>query len=60
MEGRNLIQEPLQITSKNILGWINLALHIFDIEEEDKKKIETFLRRRDIARRQKEIEEYWR
>lgn len=60
MEGRNLTQEPLQITSKNILGWINLALHICDIEEEDRKKVESFLKRRDIARRQKEIDEYWR
>ena len=55
-----MIQEPLQITNKNILGWINLALQIYDIEEEDRKKIEAFLKRRDIARRQKEIDEYWR
>lgn len=60
MEGRHLIQEPLQITSKNILGWINLALHILDVEEEERKKVEAFLRRRDIARRQKEIDECWR
>ena len=60
MGGRSLIQEPLQITNKNILGWINLALQIYDIEEEDRKKIEAFLKRRDIARRQKEIDEYWR
>ena len=60
MEGRHLIQEPLQITNKNILGWINLALHILDIEEEERKKIEAFLKRRDIARRQKEIDECWR
>jgi hypothetical protein len=50
----------LQITSKNILGWISLILKVCDIEEEERKKIEAFLKRRDIARRQKEIEEYWR
>lgn len=55
-----MTQEPLQITSKNILGWINLALHILDIEEEERNKIEAFLKRRDIARRQKEIDKYWR
>ena len=55
-----MTQEPLRITSKNVLGWINLALHIFDIEEEDRKKVEAFLKRRDIARRQKEIDECWR
>ena len=60
MEGRHLIQEPLQITSKNILGWINLALHILDVEEEERKKVEAYLKRRDIARRQKEIDECWR
>lgn len=60
MEGKHLIQEPLQITSKNILGWINLALHILDVEEEERKKVEAFLKRRDIARRQKEIDECWR
>ena len=60
MEGRHLIQEPLQITSKNILGWINLALHILDVEEEERKKVEAYLKRRDIARRQKEIAECWR
>lgn len=60
MEGRNLTQEPLQITSKNILGWISLALRIYDFKDEDRKRIESFLRRRDIARRQKEIDEYWR
>lgn len=60
MEGRSLIQEPLQITSKNILGWISLALRILDIEEEDRNKVEAFLKRRDIVRRQKEIDEYWR
>ena len=60
MEGRHLIQEPLQITSKNILGWINLALHILDVEEEERKKVEAFLKRRDIVRRQKEIDECWR
>ena len=60
MEGRRLTQEPLQITSKNILGWINLALHILDIEKEERKKVEAFLKRRDIARRQKEIDECWR
>jgi hypothetical protein len=60
MEGRNLTQEPLQITSKNILGWISLALRIYDLKDEDRKRIESFLKRRDIARRQKEIDEYWR
>lgn len=60
MEGRNLIQEPLQINSKNILGWLSLAIVVCDLSEEERDKIEMYLRRTDKVRRQHEIDMYWR
>ena len=53
---RNLTQENLQINSKNILGWLSLAIVIADIDDDTKNKIERYLRRTDKARRQKEID----
>jgi hypothetical protein len=50
----------LQINNKNILGWLSLALQVYDVDNDVKEKIVRYLKRRDIARRQKEIDEYWR
>lgn len=54
---RNLTQESLQINNKNVLGWLSLAIAIADIDDETKNKIERYLKRTDIARRQREIDE---
>lgn len=53
---RNLTQESLQINSKNILGWLSLAIAIADIDDDTKNKIERYLKRTDKARRQREID----
>ena len=55
-----MIQEPLQINNKNILGWLSLALQVYDVDKDVEEKIVRYLKRRDVARRQKEIDEYWR
>lgn len=60
MEVKPLTQESLQINNKNILGWLSLALQIYDVDNDVKEKIVRYLKRRDVARRQKEIDEYWR
>lgn len=57
MEVRNLTQESLQINSKNILGWLSLAIAIADMDDDDRYKLERYLKRTDIYRRQKEIDE---
>lgn len=57
MEVRNLTQESLQINNKNILGWLELAMTIMDIDDETRDKLNRYLKRTDIARRQREIDE---
>ena len=45
------------INSKNILGWLRLFRDILDLSDKQKESLDKFLKRTDVVRRQKEIDE---
>ena len=46
----------MAVTSKNILGWLRLAIEVLDLEPWVKKEIKKYINRTDIVRRQKELD----
>ena len=50
----------MEINSKNVIGWLELILKVFDLPKVKIEALEAFIGRKDVSRRQKEIEEYWR
>lgn len=57
MVERNLIQEPLKITSKNVIGWLQLGIDIGYIDGDIKDYIQRYINRTDIHTRNKELED---
>lgn len=47
----------LEINSKNIIGWLKLIYDVYPFNEEDSKALNEYIRRTDIIRRKKELEE---
>lgn len=47
----------LEITSRNILGWLRLISDVYPLEEEDKVLLDRYINRTDKVRRKKELEE---
>lgn len=45
------------INSRNILGWLRLFRDILDLSDKQKESLDKFLKRTDVVRRQKEIDE---
>ena len=45
------------INSNNILGWLQLICKVYPLDDEDREAIEKFIRRTDVVRRKKELEE---
>lgn len=46
----------MAVTSKNILGWLRLAVEVLDLDPWVKKEIKKYINRTDIVRRQKELD----
>lgn len=44
------------MNSKNFVGWLRLAVDVFDLPEWQVKKIKQFINRTDEVRRQKELD----
>ena len=57
MVEKNLIQEPLKINSKNIIGWLQLGIDIGYIDGDIKNYIQRYINRTDIRTRDKELED---
>jgi hypothetical protein len=47
----------LLVNSKNIIGWLRLAVEVVDLPKWQIAKIKSFINRTDIVRRQKELDE---
>lgn len=47
----------LEITSRNILGWLRLISDVYPLEDEDKMLLDRYINRTDKMRRKKELEE---
>ena len=45
------------INSKNIIGWLKLIYEVYPLNDEDREAIEKFIKRTDVKRRQKELED---
>lgn len=45
------------INSNNIIGWLKLIYEVYPLDEEDKEVLNKFIRRTDVVRRKKELEE---
>lgn len=45
------------INSKNIIGWLNLILNVYKLDDISKDKLTKYLKRNDIYKRQKEIDD---
>lgn len=46
----------MAVTSKNVLGWLRLAVEVLDLDPWVKKEIKKYINRTDIVRRQKELD----
>lgn len=44
------------INNKNILGWLNLILDVYELDDNTRNKLKRYLNRNDKIRRQKEID----
>lgn len=44
------------INSKNIIGWLKLIYEVYPLNDEDRECINKFIRRTDLIRRKKELE----
>lgn len=44
------------INSNNIIGWLKLIYEVYPLDEEDRECIDKFIRRTDLIRRKKELE----
>lgn len=47
----------LLVNSKNIIGWLRLAVEVIDLPKWQIAKIKSFINRTDVIRRQKELDE---
>lgn len=47
----------MEINSKNIIGWLKLAVVVLDLEPCVKNKIIEYINRTDYVRRQKELDD---
>lgn len=47
----------LLVNSKNIIGWLRLAVEVIDLPKWQIRKIKEFINRTDVIRRQKELDE---
>lgn len=47
----------LLVNSKNIIGWLRLAVEVVDLPKWQIAKIKSFINRTDVIRRQKELDE---
>jgi hypothetical protein len=45
------------INNKNIIGWLNLILDVYQLDDITKDKLIKYLKRNDISKRQKEIDD---
>ena len=45
------------INSNNVIGWLKLIYEVYPLEEEDREALNNFIRRTDVIRRKKELEE---
>lgn len=45
------------INNKNILGWLNLILDVYELDDNTRNKLKHYLNRNDKIRRQKEIDD---
>lgn len=45
------------INEKNFINWLWFLIRVFPVEEEEREQIRKYLRRRDVVRRRKELED---
>ena len=51
------MSQSLTINNKNILGWLNLILDVYQLDDITRDKLVKYLKRNDINKRQKEIDD---
>lgn len=51
------MSQSLIINNKNILGWLNLILDVYELDDNTRNKLKRYLNRNDKIRRQKEIDD---
>ena len=45
------------INSNNIIGWLKLIHEVYPLNDEDREALEKFIKRTDVVRRKKELEQ---
>lgn len=50
------MQKYLPININNVIGWLKLIRDVYNFSKEDYRKIDSFIKRKDVIRRWKQLD----